>query len=384
MIGVLGGYGDVGRHAARTLHRAGQPLRIGGRSARSAAHFADRHLEGAAEHRAVDARDPESVRAFAAGLGVLVNCAGPSYATGVVAADAARETGCDYVDAAGDDALYARLSTGRYQRAGRSAVLSAGLRPGLTGLFPRAVAARVRDAGLSRVRALAMYTQVIDRFTRVAALEYLYGAAEGVARPLAAWRDGAPRARQLTRRQSAGLPFFPGACLLLPQLGTEDERTARTLGLERGDWWTVVAGEHTPAAFDRVHTLPREEVADLLCRASQLDLTGRRPSVTLAVVVEGDGPQGPAARTAVLNGPGNALLSGAVAALSALAVLDGSVPPGRHYAADVLDPEGVLQALSGVGRPAAATDGTPAARIELLPADVNPFRRDAVLEEGAL
>lgn len=378
MIGVIGGYGDVGEHTVRALHRAGQRLRIGGRDARAAAHAA-RRVDGA-EHAAVDITDPGSVRAFAEGLRALVVCAGPSRFTGTTAADAALAAGADYLDAAGD-APHAQPEGAPFVRAGRTAVLSAGLRPGLTGLFPRAVAGWARADGLTRVHGLSVHTRVVDRFTRTAALEYVHGAAAGAARPLAAWRDGAPRARALTRRTATDLPFFPGRNTLLPQLTAEDERLARDLGLERGDWLTVLSGEHVTAAFDRVHTLPPGEAADLLCRAGLLDLAGRRTSVTLAVTAEGTGPHGPGSRTAVLHGTGNAPLSGAVLARATLAVLRGDIPPGCHQAADVLDPEATVTALT-------ADDGSgappPPARVVHLPTDTAPFTAGAATEEGTL
>ncbi|CAM3314505.1 MULTISPECIES: saccharopine dehydrogenase NADP-binding domain-containing protein [Streptomyces] len=382
MIGVIGGYGDVGAHTVSALYRAGVPVRIGGRSATAAAHFRARRLPpgAAAEARTVDVRDGDSVRAFADGLSVLVNCAGPSHLTGSSAARAALRAGVDYVDAAGDDALHAQLDDDRYRHSGRTAVLSAGLRPGLTGLFPRAVAHWVRTAGLTRPETVCLRTRVVDHFTTTSALEYLHGAATTAAGPLAAWRDGAARPRALTRRIVADLLFFPGTSTVVPQLSAEDIRTARALGVRDGDWLTLVQGEQVLAALDRVHVLPPEDAAERLCRAARLDMAGRSPSVTLAVVVAGRGASGAESRTAVLHGTGNAPLSGAVAAHTALQVLRGEVPPGRHFAADVLDAPAAVTALT---RPAA--DGTRAcARVELLPRGADPFAPQAVAEVGAL
>ncbi|WP_431981413.1 saccharopine dehydrogenase NADP-binding domain-containing protein [Streptomyces qinglanensis] len=380
MIGVAGGYGDVGRHAVRALRRAGHPVRVGGRSA------ADRRPPQPShgpvvEHRTVDVRDAGSVAAFAEGLSVLVNCAGPSHLTGSVAADAALTAGVDYVDAAGDDALYALLDDGRYRRSARTAVLSAGLRPGLTGLFPRAVARRARNAGMTRPETVTVRTRVVDRFTTTSALEYLHGAADPGTGPMAAWRDGAPMPRAQHRRTVTDLPFFPGTSTELPQLSAEDARTARALGVRDGDWLTLVRGTHVLAAFDRVHVLPPDEAARRLCRAARLDLAGRPPAVTLAVVVTGHGDGGPVTRTGVLRGTGNAPLSGTVAAHTALRTLHGRIPPGRHFAADILDAEAALAALTRT----AGGDGTgPCARVELLPEGADPFGPDATAEVGAL
>ncbi|GAA2068984.1 saccharopine dehydrogenase NADP-binding domain-containing protein [Streptomyces albiaxialis] len=378
LTGIVGAYGDVGSHAARALHRAGARLRVGGRDARTAERFA-RSLGPGVEHRAVDFRDPAGADAFAAGLRTLVNCAGPSYAIGTRLAEAALRAEADYVDAAGDDALYARLDPRTYARAGRTAVLSAGLRPGLTGLFPRAVV-REAEPALGEVRGLTVHTGVVDRFTEAAALDYLQGMADGLTRPLAAWREGGPRAGALTRRTGAELPFFdggPGGVTVLPGLSTEDERLARALGLRHGDWYAVLCGDHVRAAFDRARSLERGEAVTALRRAALLDLADRAPSVTLVVTAEGEpddgggGGGGPGTLTAVLRGTGNAPLSGAVAAGTALAVGRGAVGPGRHYAADVLDAPRVLEALTGPDGPA---------RLTWLGPGAAPF----AAEEGAL
>ncbi|UNS95877.1 hypothetical protein MMF93_04740 [Streptomyces tubbatahanensis] len=379
MIGVIGGYGDVGAHAVLALRRAGHRVRLGGRSARAAAEFRARHLPGdtAVEHRVVDVRDGDSVTAFAKGLSVLVNCAGPSHLTGSAAADGALRAGTDYVDAAGDDALYALLDDGRYRSAGRTAVLSAGLRPGLTGLFPRAVARLAQAGGMAQAETVTVRTRVRDLFTRTSALEYLHGASTPGPGPRAAWRDGALRSRALTRHSVTDQPFFRGTHTVLPQLSAEDARTAQALGVRDGDWLTLIQGEHVLAALDRVHVLPPEEAAEALCRAARLDLAGCVPAVTMVVVLTG----GAAARAAVLHGTGNAPLSGAVAAHTATSVLRGEIPPGRYFAAEALDPESAVATLT---RGPGPDGGAPCARAELLPEGADPFAPDAVAEMGAL
>lgn len=387
-VGIIGGYGDVGGQAARALHRAGTPLRIGGPRPRAAAAFAEEALGGGAEHRAVDVHDPRSLAAFADGLGVLLHCAGPAYRVGTLAADAALRAGADYVDPAGEEALGARIDAERRVSAGRTAVLAAGFRPGLTGLFPRAVADRAREEGAGRIRRLTMHCGLLDRFTHVAAQDYLQGTADGLTRSLAAWRDGGPRTAAGTRLSEAELPFFPGRSTVWPQMSAEDEQLAEDLGLEHGDWYTVLCGSQVTTAFERVHAYAtRQEAADALCRASALDLAGREPFVTLAVTVGAHGTQPAPApstdRTAVLHGAGNAALSGAMAAQAADALARGTVPPGVHRAAEVLDPAATLRALTA--DPDGSQDaGAPAARVTWLPPGVDPLAPHATVEEGAL
>jgi hypothetical protein len=308
VIGVLGATGDVGRHAAGFLERLGLgPVRAGGSAV-------------------ADFRDPASLDRFASGCGVLVNCAGPAHASGDSVAEAARRAGAHYVDASGDDPV--RVHNGH------TALLSAGLQPGLTALLPRWVA---RD---TEVHTLKVWLGVSDLFSRSAAEDYLHAAASGRGEALAAWR-GERRSKALTRETGVTLPFFPEPVTLLPYLSPESERLARALRITHGDWYTVLSGEHVGRAFDRVHGFDREEAVAALCRASRLDLAGREPRVVL--IAEADG------RTAVLRAKGNGAVTGAVVALAVSAIERGEVPSGSYFAGDVLNPKSLVDGLTGLG-----------------------------------
>ncbi|MEV8393525.1 MULTISPECIES: saccharopine dehydrogenase NADP-binding domain-containing protein [unclassified Streptomyces] len=378
-IGIVGGYGEVGASTARLLYGFGLgPLRIGGRDADAARRFAGTELSGAdgrgrpaAEHAPVDFTDDASLDSFAAGCRVLVNCAGPSRLVGNRVARAALRAGADHVDVAGDEPLHALLDDGEWAGAGRAAVLSAGLQPGLTGLLPRWAAARDFD----EVHRLSVYLCVRDLFTGTAAEDYLHAAAEGRTEMLAAWRDGARRSAASVRTARAELPFFPEPVALLPHLAPEAERLARALGLRDGDWYTALAGEQVGRAFDRVRTLPPAEAVAALRAASRLDLAGRAHFVRLVVSLDGVREGRPRSRTAVLRGRSNSGVSGAVAALAVLAALRGELPPGRHYAADVLDPGAALERLRSAG----ATAG-----LEGLTVVDGAYGEPVAVEEGIL
>lgn len=367
-IGILGGYGDVGAHAARRLLSLGRrPLRIGGRNVEAARRFARELSAEAVEHQAVDFREDASLRRFVGGCRIVLNCAGPSYALADRAARAAMEAGADYVDAAGDDALYALLDDEEHRGRRRVAVLSAGLQPGLTALLPRWAAHRA----FSQVKGLRSYFGVLDHFTEVAADDYLQAATDGVSEPLAAWRDGR-RSGVLTRVRNAEVPFFPGPAALLPYLNTEGERLAASLRLARGDWYTVLTGQHILTAFDRARSLERREAVAALRRASLLDLAGREPHVILLAQLDGLRDGAPVTRTLIMRGRRNAELTGTMAALTTLAVDLGQVPAGRHFAADVLDP------VTAVGR---LRESGAVSALDLLDASIDAL---GATEEGSL
>ncbi|MER6384964.1 saccharopine dehydrogenase NADP-binding domain-containing protein [Streptomyces sp. NPDC001250] len=338
MIGILGGYGAVGAHAARLLARweAG-PLRIGGRDDVRA-----KELTGQLPHAeavAVDIDAPASLAAFVRGCDLVVNCAGPSHRTSQQVTFAALMAGAHLVDAGGGGRLdHVRSAVGE-----RTALYDAGALPGLSGLLPRWLAAEHFDT----VHGLTAYSGVFDRFTATGADDYLDGVLDGANEPLAAWRDGARRSGALLRLTDHRLPYFLREVTAFPYLDGETERLARDLSLRHGNWYTAVDGEHLAAALAGSRTADRADAVADLCRATALDTAGRTPYVTLLVQLDGTRAGQPASRTAVLRAPGIAQLTGAVTAAAALPVLRGEVPQGTHWADTALDPLATVDRLTG-------------------------------------
>jgi hypothetical protein len=328
-IGVVGGYGAVGAAAVRALAaaRAGS-LRIGGRDG-------DRALELAARHgavgMAVDAIDVRSLERFCAGCDVVVNCAGPSCAIRDSVARAAADAGAAYVDAAGDDMLYDALAGAA--RRPRTAVVSAGMTPGLSALLPRFLAAH-----LDRPRSLTAYAGGRDRFTRTAAVDYADALAGGYGTPNAAWDTALGVRGYLAPRIDERLPFFPRPVLAQPFLSTETERVARRLRLEEARWYTVLDGDHVRAALTRLRAESSYAAGAALERASALDLVDAAPYQLFVLQVDGEDDGEPATRTLVARGTTASVLTGTVAAVATLAVLRGEIPPGVARFGEDADP----------------------------------------------
>ncbi|MFE0073450.1 saccharopine dehydrogenase [Nonomuraea sp. NPDC059023] len=318
MIGVLGASGAVGRTVAALLddHEVRRGSRSGG----------------------TDAFDPDALAAFCAGCRVVVNCAGPSHRLGDRVARAAFAAGADYVDAAGDDPLHDLLT--RSGTAGRTAFVSAGMLPGLSGLLPRLLAEPGTAARLD------VFTGGRDRLTPAAAEDVLLSGGYGEA--LAAWRGGVRVSRALSPAEQVELPYFPERVNLHPYLTTEAERVARRLGVGESRWYTVTSRE-------RVLALAQGSAADLE-RAAALELAGRTPYYVM--LFQGSDAQG-GIRTLALRTTDTSALTAAVAAHAARTVLAGGPGPGTHYAADVLDPAAVLSAIAPVAQAELSTTVAP-------------------------
>ncbi|MFF3441517.1 saccharopine dehydrogenase NADP-binding domain-containing protein [Streptosporangium sp. NPDC002721] len=332
MIGIVGGYGAVGGAAARLL--AGHGVRVGGRDLEAARRFVSEELGGRGEAWEVDAYDEAGLARFCRGCTVVVNCAGPSYLLLDRVARASFLAGADYVDAAGDGPVFDRLAaTGT---AGATAVLSAGMLPGLTGLLPRHLA-RFAGAGPHR---LDVYTGGLDRLTPAAAGDVLLSGRGDHGEALAAWRGGGTVSRALSPAYGVELPYFHGPVTAYPFLGTEAARVAGELGLEEARWYNVITGDRVLAAMSAAVS-----AADLM-RVAELELAGRTPYYVLLFQLSGPG----STRTMALRAADSYELTAAVVAHTTEAVLRGEVGAGPHYADGVLDPAGMLADLEPVAK----------------------------------
>ncbi|EPY01845.1 hypothetical protein K678_09021, partial [Magnetospirillum fulvum MGU-K5] len=105
--------------------------------------------------------------------------------------------------------------------------------------------------------------------------------------------------------------------------------------------------------------LAPEAGARLLREASQLDLSGQPRFVLHLLQLDGLYQGRQTTRTIVLRGSGNAALTGVMAALTVAAVARDAVPPGSHFAANILDPDATIDrlVLSGAVDVLTETDG---------------------------
>ncbi len=366
LIGIVGATGAVGRATARWLRASGDAsadvvrlrLRLGGRRIDALRAIADSDLCGvdrgnahsdndagrndAIEIHAVDVDAPDALSRFCDGCRIIVNCAGPAAAMQDRVAQAAFAAGAEYVDPGGDDDLHGRLTPLAAANPARTAILSAGLLPGLSGLLPRWLARQ----GFDRVRALTAYVRLRDRFTPAAAIDYLRSVGGAYGDSLAAWRGGVRVTRDVHPLLQVELPLMPGRVNAYPYLTREAERMARALALSDLRWYHVFDDDRIVTLVARLQAMAGTDglaaAGAALTRAIDVELFGRAPSQVFVLRLEGDADGRPAERTAIFRSDDTYVVSGAVAGLAVEALLRTRVEPGLHFAADVLDPAWVV------------------------------------------
>ncbi|MFI9804297.1 saccharopine dehydrogenase NADP-binding domain-containing protein [Streptomyces sp. NPDC052301] len=341
LIGVLGGYGAVGAAAARCLAAEGFRLRIGGRD-RAAAERCATCLGGPAEARRVDARDEAELEGFARGCDVLLHCAGPAYELGAGPRRAAAAAGTAYVDVM-DGAGPAPAPPGEC-----TAVLSAGLSPGLSGLLPRLL---TDGRPLSAGARFTGHHVMLGAFTRTGALDYLLSLEREYGTPRAEWRRGRVVPSALPGAARHTVPGVPHPVTAYPYLPRELADVASASGLAEARWYNAFDGHHLLDTLNRHRSGDagpaglEARVADVV-RASGLDAFGRTPYHLLWGVLEPLSPgAGGVRRTVLVRGTDGSAMTGVIGALAAAEVARHRIPPGAHQAATVLAPQQALAAL---------------------------------------
>ncbi|MEV1082856.1 saccharopine dehydrogenase NADP-binding domain-containing protein [Streptomyces sp. NPDC050211] len=387
-IALLGASGAVGRATLDELggHHASPKrpqqaseryeFRLGGRDPESLKTALGPRLPPGAEIRRVDLRDSDALARFCAGSAVVVNCAGPAHLVGDRVARAALAAGAHYVDPGGES-LHRELTAadpGPMLSQDRTALVSAGMTPGLSALLPRMLA-----DGFDRVTRLCVHAGGLDRFTPAAAGDYVASLSNGYGRSLAAWRHGRVRSGVLPRRERQHLPYFTGPVTAHPYLSAEMERLAKRLGLIDLDWYNVFAGDQVLAALGRAGRHPGDAAGAVteLIAAADRDLLVHHPYQLFVVRLDGTAGGRPAGRTLVLRAADSYRLTGCVTALATVAVLDRGVPAGVHFAGEVLDTRRAEQWLRG-------SDAVSHLHVADTPGQSADAVAEAAEEEGAL
>lgn len=345
MIGVAGATGSVGRLVVAELARLGAgPLRLGGRRRAELQQIAESLPN--AEAFPFDLDDPEQTARFCQGSSVVLNCAGPSYLILDRLARATRDAQGIYVDVSGDEPVYQRLLNSSDPF---TAVLSAGMLPGLSSLVPRWM-----SQSLTSVDALTTYIGGLERCSPSSATDMILSmdADDGAnyGQPLAAWRDGHVVPRSLRPVKELEVPFIPDLVSAHPFLSPESERLASDLRLKRHDFWNVFVGERLITTFTRMRgsettgdTL--DHAVQELTQAAELDLLGRDPYYALVFCMDGILHTRPVTRTAAIRTSDAYRLIASMAASTTFAAAHGYVPEGVGFAAEMLDPEWVVDRI---------------------------------------
>lgn len=328
-IGIVGASGAVGSAATALLRAEGLRVRAG---------YHRSIIDTAQGGCQVDVYDDRSLATFCAGCTLVLNAAGPSSLIGDRVLRAALAAGADYVDAFGNEAM--TLWPDGLAPAQRI-VHSAGVFPGLSALLPAWMAERFPG----RPHSLKIWAGGRERCTPAAARDVLLSTLHGFGHAGAAWRDGKRVMQALGPREGVEIGGVPGKVYLQPFLGHETEQLAKRLGLACAEWYTITPNDTTNRLISRYAGLLSltpddgallEQGAAELAATAHAQLAGHSPYYRMVAELDGWAEDRRHRLRAVLRAHDSYRLSGAVAAATALMVLEGMAASGA--AADTLPP----------------------------------------------
>ncbi|MCL2895833.1 hypothetical protein [Brenneria tiliae] len=283
--------------------------------------------------------DDVALRRFCQGSDLVINCAAPSCLIGDRVARIAAESGIDYLDPGGDDALYSAMQ-GKIT-CDQRCIVSAGMLPGLSGVLPR-----LFTEGMDRVTDVQGYALSCEPFSRGGAMDFLaslnseYGMVglslqQGELHPNCAVED-------------CQLPLASGVAHAFPFVTSELLRLAESCSCPNLMWFNLYPpGELVQWLTQCRHDNTTPQAVEQLIALSLADFAGRVSQHVLAVEVNGEVQGLEVSRACVIKASQGALLTAAVTAFSAHLCLAGLLPVGLHFAAEILPPEETLRFVQG-------------------------------------
>lgn len=353
LYAVLGATGAVGQTCSRRLAahaaEAGASVRLGGRDRGRLEELAA-DLPGDVQVAQTDLTDDAALAAFCSDAQVVASCAGPSYALLDRVARAAWAVGADVVDIGGElgavEQLKVRTGAPAPQLDRRTAVFSAGVMPGLSGLLPRLLCRQAPP------RRLDSYVGGAQIFTGLSAVDGLLTRGEQFGTPSAVAAHGDVVAGKLAPLHGVSLPGFPVPVHAWPYLTTEAQELSRAEGLAEVRAYNVFVSNRLPEAMadawaqlgDDANLDDVWRAADAVVRASDADREERGQFYVMLFTARPAPGESPGPCRLVLTATDSYAVSGVVMAEAARQVADG-LPAGAWVAARALDPDRMLQAL---------------------------------------
>ena len=170
-VGILGCSGRIGRALAEEL-KDKYFLRLGCRNIRRDSK--EESIGHDVEYRQVDIEKEDDRRAFMKGMDVVINCAPASWLHSLTLAKSAEEENVIYIDPFGSEKILKEKET-----PGRKWIIGAGSFPGLSGIYPKYIAAAT---GIEKIRRLDMVAYMNDENTVGAVTDLILSSVYGFGR----------------------------------------------------------------------------------------------------------------------------------------------------------------------------------------------------------
>ena len=278
MIGIVGGYGDIGKKISEKLSHKHKVM-IGGRNA-----SLNKGLFAGDENitfKNVDISNYDSLSGFAEKCELIINCAGPSWKVkGLVELCCIRKK-IHLLDIGYPE----KMNNLQSMEVGSTILYGVGTCPGFSELLQVYL-----GNFFDQLEELNTYFGGRDCFTRTAAEDYLHGITGRKNVPLATWKQGKVSFNSGMRKNNVELPFFEETVNIYPYLDDESLFVANKLKPLNASWNLVIEGDKMNGILDMARILypeRRKAAIELLCTGSALETMGK--GTYIIFLVEGQG-----------------------------------------------------------------------------------------------
>lgn len=314
MIGILGGYGNVGIYASRFLQAfSNHALRIGGRNVSKVnARVQTEFLK--AEWMKVDACSESEIERFFESCDCILDASTLSESELFQLDSIAEKFGIPLVH------LGIR---GFHKRASKVPVLyGAGSIPGLSGLIPQYLA-----KNFEYISHLDFCYGGSGVFSKSAAKDYLEGIFDSSNHSMVFWKNGEVAPFHDSCEKFSKINKLLGNHKKFPYFDEESAEIAHKLNIQEGRWQMCVCGERTLKCLDSVRFRykqnPEETIGELV-RNSQLDCFGLSENAVFECKVQGILNGEEVSREIAIWGVSPSELTGECAAIATLNILENS------------------------------------------------------------
>lgn len=328
MIGIIGGYGDVGCNAAKILSEKGFKVKIGGRHAEK---FKLREQDTRYYYQNVDIENENSVLEFLDGCNGILNCAGPSHKLSIALANIVIDMERVYVDV-GYPNNWRKLAL---RNSKKSIIFGAGSTPGLSGILPRFL-----GDSFDKVEDLFYCYSPLGKFSSSAAEDYLEGLFEVEKKASIIYCDGKEEIYKELPQTMKVLKQY--VSYFYPYMDRESFFVISRLNLSNGQWYMGVNGSSTQSVLESArysYLKDKEKTIKSLCDASVADLNGKSENVDFYIQLNGLKEGEKRTKTLYVNSFNPSYLTGYTAAITMILALENKleaevIPLGHsdHYA----------------------------------------------------
>jgi DNA polymerase III delta prime subunit len=336
MIGIIGGYGDIGINAAYLLRQQlSDKLRIGGRNVNSVCKSIKEIFKND-EFQQIDVNDYNSVNKFIKGCRIILNCTGICNDIAQIAV----EEGCSYVDVGFNKPV------GIVNSKELNIIYGAGAIPGLSGILPRYLA-----NSFDIVKDLDFYYAVLGVFTERAAKDYVEGLLSTENKSMAMWH----KYKVVPYKHNTNEVYFPGKEIkMFPFFDEESKYVAEETNLENGKWYIAMGGECTLRVLEKAkynYKRDMKKTINDLCAASHVDCAGKKKYAEFIIEIKGKKNNKDIVKTLILKYENPSELTGIIAATTVIAIIKNKLSKGLYPLGECRDMFAFMDVLANISKP---------------------------------